>query len=145
MTTSDQAAKINRAFPELASTPDQMKPFMQEHHGVWVCYIGEDGDVIALGHHEPRRVLAAFNRIARKECGLVNLVDDRNARYVEVARELHWRMARLVTACEAPEHDQDIEERGYCYHCVSLKDGGFWVDWSDPEHPDAFPITTWEA
>jgi hypothetical protein len=47
------------------------------HYGIPVCHIGEDGDMVALGHHEPCRALDAFNRHARVFCGLANVVDDR--------------------------------------------------------------------
>lgn len=49
------------------------------HYGVPVCHIGEDGDMLAIGHHDPRRALAAFNRHARVFCGLFNVADDRSA------------------------------------------------------------------
>ncbi|MEU2996856.1 hypothetical protein ABZ684_04665 [Streptomyces sp. NPDC006995] len=50
-----------------------------EHFGIPVCYLGEDGDMLALGHHTARRALAAFNRHARRYCGLANVADDRDA------------------------------------------------------------------
>lgn len=49
------------------------------HYGIDVTAIGEDGDLLAFGHHDPRRALAAFNRHARTEWGLANLGDDRRA------------------------------------------------------------------
>lgn len=49
------------------------------HFGVPVVYFGEDGDMLALGHHAPRQALAAFNRHARRYCNLVNVADDRHA------------------------------------------------------------------
>ena len=133
-----------RTFPDLASTPDEMKRMMQEHYGVWVSYVGDDGDMVALGHHEPKRVLAAFNRYARRECGLVNITDDRRAGYAAVASDLRWRMARLVTACDSPTHDED-ERDSYCGRCSLLGDGGWYIDWADQDAPGAFPITMWVA
>jgi hypothetical protein len=40
-----------------------------EHHayGVRLSLLGEDGDWIALGHVEPRRMLAAMRRVSRLE------------------------------------------------------------------------------
>jgi len=49
------------------------------HYGIKVCHIGEDGDMIALGHPGNRRAFAAFNRHARVFCRLVNLADDHGA------------------------------------------------------------------
>ncbi|MGW8357370.1 hypothetical protein [Streptomyces wedmorensis] len=48
------------------------------HYGIPVVYFGEDGEMLALGHHAPRRALAAFNRHARS-IGLRNVADDRQA------------------------------------------------------------------
>ncbi|MFD0437042.1 hypothetical protein [Streptomyces chartreusis] len=53
------------------------------HYGIPVCHIGEDGDMLALGHPGERRALAAFNRHARVFVGLANLADDRRARLDE--------------------------------------------------------------
>lgn len=49
------------------------KPIDMEYtaYGVSLCQIGEDGDhMIALGHVEPRRMVAALNRYWRKHVGL---------------------------------------------------------------------------
>jgi len=53
------------------------------HYGITVCHIGEDGDMLALGHHSPRRALAAFNRHARVFVGVMNLEDSRGARIAD--------------------------------------------------------------
>ncbi|MCX4232079.1 hypothetical protein [Streptomyces ortus] len=50
------------------------------HYGIPVCHIGEDGDMLALGHPGTRRAFAAFNRHARVFVGIANLADDRTAR-----------------------------------------------------------------
>jgi hypothetical protein len=49
------------------------------YFGIPVVYFGDEGNMLALGHHTPRRALAAFNRHARVLCGLANIADDRNA------------------------------------------------------------------
>ncbi|MER7623894.1 hypothetical protein [Streptomyces sp. NPDC126503] len=49
------------------------------YFGIPVAYFGEEGNMLALGHHTPRRALAAFNRHARVQCGLHNLADDPQA------------------------------------------------------------------
>ncbi|MFJ3601864.1 hypothetical protein ACIPVA_03615 [Streptomyces anulatus] len=49
------------------------------YYGIPVAYIGEDGDMVALGHHTHRRALAAFNAHARQHCGLTNIADDPQA------------------------------------------------------------------
>lgn len=55
------------------------------HYGVPVSTYGEDGDMLALGHHDPRRAVAAFNRHARRFLGLLNILDDRRADATDVA------------------------------------------------------------
>ena len=49
------------------------------HYGIPVSGYGEDGAMLALGHHDTRRAFAAFNRHARVCCGLANLADDQGA------------------------------------------------------------------
>lgn len=56
------------------STPDRFTPtpddFAFTAYGVSLSELGEDSDcMIALGHIEPRRMLAALNRYWRKFCG----------------------------------------------------------------------------
>jgi hypothetical protein len=51
--------------------------FEKTYYGIPVCASGDEGDMIALGHPGPLRVLAACNRYARKVLGLDNLGDDR--------------------------------------------------------------------
>lgn len=53
------------------------------HYGIPVAHIGEDGDMLALGHPGIRRAFAAFNRHARVFCGLANLADDQSARLAD--------------------------------------------------------------
>jgi hypothetical protein len=36
-----------------------------EHRGIRICDIGEDGDSVALGHHDPAHVAAAFETFGR--------------------------------------------------------------------------------
>ncbi|MDQ0376538.1 hypothetical protein [Amycolatopsis thermophila] len=137
---------MNRTFPNLASTVEEMRKSMQEHYGVWVCFVGDDGDLVALGHHEPKRVLAAFNRYCRIELSMRNVADDRDVSYKEAAEILRWRHGRLITACESPDHDDEIRMGHSCHQCALLGGGGeWWLDWSNPEHPDAFPITMWQV
>jgi hypothetical protein len=44
---------------------------LEEHNGIRVTAVGDDGDrLLAIGHHEPREVLRAFYRLARGFLGL---------------------------------------------------------------------------
>lgn len=67
------------------------------YYGVPVAYVGEDGEMLALGHHEHRRVLAAFNAHARRHYGLVNLADDQNATAAPWLADLHQQWALFST------------------------------------------------
>ncbi|MEU9703033.1 hypothetical protein [Streptomyces sp. NPDC047981] len=61
------------------STTDTSPPMEATHYGIPVAAFGAEGAMLALGHHTPRRALAAFNRYSRIEHGLHNLADDRTA------------------------------------------------------------------
>lgn len=127
-----------------ARTVDEMRCSMTQHYGVWVSCIGEEGDMVALGHHEPKRTLAALNRYSREECGLDSITDERWPTYRAVLGHLEWRHARLVHHCDGvnddPEHDNDT-----CGRCREIRDSAWWLDYSNPATPDSFPITLWRA
>jgi hypothetical protein len=75
------------------------------HYGVPVTCIGEDGDMLAFGHHEPRRALAAFNRHARTEIGLANILDDRSASAEDLLGDIAqgWGLFRKPAGDEDPD------------------------------------------
>jgi hypothetical protein len=117
--TTNQAEII--ADPEMEAT----------HYGIQVAHIGEDGDMLALGHHDTRRALAAFNRHARTFCDLINLADDRDACAEDWAGQIEHRMAVI----RKPDVTNLYEDPAWR-----------WVaDWSDANAPGARPITVLEA
>jgi hypothetical protein len=127
--TTHQPAPHERAtMPGTSTIPAITNPEMEDtHYGIPTTCIGEDGDMLALGHHAPRRALAAFNRHARVFLGLANLVDDRGAHAVDYLDGIHqeWAVFRQ------PNPDDQWEGPDWT-----------WVaDWSDPHHPDARPVT----
>ena len=65
------------------TAPDTFTPSADDmeatHYGIPVSTYGEDGNMLALGHHEPRRAFAAFNKHARTALGFANFADDRDA------------------------------------------------------------------
>lgn len=81
-------------------SPDPELPLKSEYFGILVSSVGEDGDLIALGHHELWRVIAAWNRYARKEWGLCNLFDNRSATYADVAPMVKETWAQRLIGCE---------------------------------------------
>lgn len=119
-----------------------------EHYGVKVALIGEDGDwAVALGHVEPRRALAAFNRMARVDLGWRDFLGEFHS-YGDVDEALSaikqtW--AALKTECDyypgcgGPDHAEDS-----CTECREIRAAGWWLDWDDKvtaDTPGAFPIT----
>lgn len=77
------------------------------HYGIKVTAIGEDGDLLAFGHHEPRRALAAFNRHARTEWGLLNLADNRRAAAADELADIAtgWAQFRKPNLTEGEDPD----------------------------------------
>lgn len=104
-------------------TAEQMEA---THYGITVCHIGEDGDMLALGHHDPRRALAAFNRHARTVLGLANYLDDRSA----VAAEALETITHVSMAFRTPDPAQGEDP------------DWFWVaEEVAPGAPDSTPCT----
>jgi hypothetical protein len=103
------------AEPEMADT----------NYGIRMAPIGEDGDMLALGHHEPRKALAAFNRYARIICGWTNIADDR-------ARAQDWldRIDQRWALFTVPDPEQG-EDPDYAWYST----------WCSPETPGALPVT----
>ncbi|WP_333759281.1 hypothetical protein [Streptomyces sp. ISBFB 2968] len=114
MSTTTQPQTID--VPEMEDT----------HYGIGVSHIGEDGDLIAIGHHSDRRTLAAFNRHMRTFLGLANLADDRSATAIE------WLPALQRKHCVFRTPDP-----ADCWEA----DWSWVAEWCDPETPGAQPVT----
>lgn len=94
------------------------------YYGVDLYVIGEDGEhLIAFGHVDKRRFLAACNRYARHEQGLINLADDRRATWKGTEAGITHQYARIVT--EDSKYDWEI----------------WWTPEPHTGHPH--PITLW--
>jgi hypothetical protein len=89
------------------------------HYGIPVASVGEDGDMLALGHHDPRRALAAFNAHARR-LGLCNVADDHAMTAAEVLDDItqQWGYFRLPD----PEQDDDPDALWYVDRFKSAAD-----------------------
>jgi hypothetical protein len=98
----------------------------QEHYGVKVGRVGEYGDLVALGHHEIRRTIAAFNRHARCHSG-----------WLAVSDTVKQTWAVLLGPCG----DCDPGRPG-CEQCVAAGNGDWWMRSNvDAIEPGAFPVT----
>lgn len=121
----------------------------ETYHGIKVSLVGEDGDnYVALGHHEPRAALAAFNAYAQHTVGLEDLTDG-SARHDRA----YWQKLLLaVKQCWAvlretcDEYGSASHEDG-CFRCAEIgaevRAGGWWLEWCvDQDAVSAFPVTT---
>lgn len=112
-------------------TTDQLisEPAMEgAHYGVQVAWLGEEwGEaLIALGHHDTRLAMAAFNRHTRHFGGLANLADDPEAVAAEWADQIQQRHA--VFRKPDPEEDED-------------QDWSWVAEWCNADNPHAVPVT----
>lgn len=85
---------------------------MSRHYGheVWQ---DEDGDGYYLaGHVPPRRAIAAANRYARVECGLLNLFDDHGPNALPGARHVWWKPAEEDPYGEGWMEPASADEQG---------------------------------
>jgi hypothetical protein len=101
------------------------------HYGIPVCHIGEDGNMLALGHPGKRKAFAAFNRHARVFCGLPNLADDFSARladWLDGVKE-EWVVFRK------PDPDNEFEDPEYEWY----------FDQSTADNPNSQPVTVLRA
>lgn len=128
----------------MIDVPDDLKGFTK-YYGVPLCPLGDDGEaVVALGHPEPMRAVAAFNRYARWELGLTDMCDEGPAATLAGAIQgLRWWWGRLLTVddCEDREHEGEDHQ---CEMCTEIEDGGWWMGWSDQPTDDSFPIVVWQ-
>ena len=107
------------------SLPD-LKGF-ETYYGLRVADIGEDGNVIVLGHYHdsPLRVIAALNKHARTFWGLTNLLDDPGAELADL------KSALTETYAVVEKYDGNLD---------------WYISWNEPANrPGAFPATIWGA
>lgn len=99
-------------------------------YGVRVVVLGEDFDLLALGHHDRRRALAAFNRYSRRVIG--------DALGAAELVEIRYTWAVLAGECGECDDPADV-----CEQCQVVRAGGWWLEYDDEyaTDPDAFPVT----
>lgn len=115
------------AVETTARTAEEMTATMSRHHGLWVSEIGEDGDLVVLGHHDPRRVIAALNRHARTQWGQTSLVSDDLIPPTRAVDQLH-RSWEVLDPHRAEQHEAP-----------------WWLVPATADTPGAVPITMWRA
>jgi hypothetical protein len=107
-------------------------------YGVPVCSMGEDGELLALGHHDRRRVIAALNRYARRELGWDDLLDGSSLTSIPDGQiEAVW--CQRSDACPYHQMPEPI-----CGDCADVRGGKTWcVTYEADETPGAFPAMRW--
>lgn len=132
-----------------------------EHYGQRVTFIGEEGDVLVLGHPGRRRSIAAANRLARKVMGLRNLADDLGVLVDDVEAVEKWAVPGHGENCDlvAARHRWAADPNS-CQHneppviqlgdeikpdqncdCDINGDGEWWIRYVAEGTPGAFPVT----
>lgn len=134
-------------------------------YGVPVLDFGEDGEMVVIGHHEPRRVIAAMNAHYRAEhrpdpnntysrgirprwAG--DLYPDRDlaqqkrwwATYHDTASSLGYQWWCLVDRC--PQIDEPHHRTADCTWCAQLAESTWVANVAPADATDAFAVVIWE-
>jgi hypothetical protein len=117
----------------------------ETYYGLQLSDIGEDGNVVILGHHsdKPLRVVAALNRHARTFWGLVNLMDNTGAELDDLACSLAETYAVVIERCDdADDTDHALD----CLRCREIVTADWYIEWNHKaDDKGAFPVTMWRA
>ncbi len=143
-----------RALPDLDG--------FDTHYRVRISCVGDDGDMVMLGHVPPRRAIAAVRAYLRRLLGNQIEVDDQlNHRLGRIpwVREFarthdaddmftpgQHRWATLVRTCDRwPVCRDPGHECGTPAPCETIATYPWWITWDGvtADTPDAFPITYW--
>lgn len=118
------------------------------YFGIWVVSLGEDADMMAaLGHHDGRHALAAFNACARNLLGWTDLYDGLGRldpdRWKKALDSLEATWAVQKHACDEAEDDDHDPD---CLECSEINEAGWWLSWGQKEgDAGAFPVMVWRA
>jgi hypothetical protein len=114
-----------------------------EVYGMKISMIGEDGDMVILGHHATIYALAAFNGYAVDVVGLDDVYDGLVADPGPTAvKAIKQGWASLKTTCDEfreDEHDPD------CSECIEISECSWWMEIGEHQHPNSFPVTYFTA
>lgn len=108
----------------------------KEHFGIRMTTLGDDCEIlVALGHHEPREALRAFDRLMREDLGMDGIRMTFN-RPQDAVEELDRRWAFFRTECG------DCAGNPACRECAKIKAADWWLDYeSADQQPGMFPVT----
>lgn len=138
---------LDASLPRVGTFPPALSA-MPVRYGLHVGQIGEDGDVLVLGHHEDRRrVLAAVFADYRVMVGERVNEWDPDLTYGDALEGLRRYWAVFAAPCgdHQPAHRPDPDCRA-CRATASDPDAEWFLWWDrTPEDPDAFPVTVWSV
>jgi hypothetical protein len=104
------------------------------YYGVYLVELGQEGEwLVAPGHVEPRRMIAACNAYARGT-GWTTLAD--LGTLPDVLGRIRHRMAAVVQPCPGVVHDED------CDDCRGAQWGLRWGD-DHPGRDTAITVLDW--
>lgn len=115
-------------------------------YGVQISGIGDECELIALGHVGRLRAYAAFNRYAHHELGEplgelmagdpVDRIEHQHATVVEHCDD--YPECSTLDPADEPADDPDP-----CWTCVTIADSSWYLSWGDKPTPGSFPVTLW--
>jgi hypothetical protein len=131
-----------------ATLYDRMLRSFASCHGIRVCPIGEDETIfVALGHEDPKRVLQAFNTMARSLVW-VDVLDgdgrrDSSIWQTRVLDRFERTWAIVTDNCG----DLDsLEHKESSCDCEQIQEADWWLEWAhSPSVPGAFAVTIWRS
>lgn len=126
----------------MAAAIPQLQGF-ETRYGVPVSAIGEDGDMIILGHVDKRRALAAFNSYCRVVIGLADIYDGLAGTPVPMAlKAISQGWASLREQCDSAGDDDHPDD---CDECIEISEHSWYIEVGDKERPNSFPVTYFTA
>lgn len=124
----------------------ELPKFFGHAYGVNLDWIGEDGEMVAHGHVEPRRFVAAANRWSRESAGFGLLGDSSSWMrstwtYAEFLQSVSHRWAVRLAKCACPA--DKVAYEGCDEHDLEPEPDEWWLrcDGVTADTPGAFPVT----
>lgn len=122
-------------------------PLFTTRYRVRICDIGEDGDLVMLGHVGTLRALAAVRAKLRADLGPDAVTDasqwQPGTRFTDRVEHCH---GVLATGCDNhPDCGQDPELCEPWGRCAEIAESEWWIDTATRPVPGSFPVTYWRA
>lgn len=123
------------------------------HYGVRLCEIGDDGDIVVLGHVDPRTATAAIRELLRGQLDRVEAdeVIRRNSRRRDGSGwPVTHSYAVLLEHCSAWPDCRTPDAYGDTMcdipSCFEISEYGWYLSFgATQDAPGAFPVTYWRG